>query len=327
MLSRRTIRLALCPSPRTPTVSRCFNSSTRLLQTLQNEGTSSGAATTPQEARKTVPFDQSVARRLTPTMKAFTLEKKVAVITGGARGLGWNMAQALAEAGAQAIALLDLKQEQGERAAKELSSAAGVPAHFYKVDVCDAPAVNDVVARVVLDLGSVDILINSAGIVNSNIKAETYDVGEFRRLIDINLTGSFIVSQACGRHMMQQAHPHRGGSIIFISSIAGARVLHPQQQSAYNCSKAAVVQLARSLAAEWARCGIRVNTISPGYMDTQLNEDAMLQQQMKFWKTVTPMERVGKPDELNGLAVYLSSDAAGFVTGSNVFCDGGYHVY
>lgn len=98
-------------------------------------------------------------------MKAFTLEKKVAVITGGARGLGWNMAQALAEAGAQAIALLDLKQEQGERAAKELSSAAGVPAHFYKVDVCDAPAVNDVVARVVLDLGSVDILINSAGIV------------------------------------------------------------------------------------------------------------------------------------------------------------------
>ncbi|KAL9032313.1 MAG: hypothetical protein Q9214_008019, partial [Letrouitia sp. 1 TL-2023] len=165
MLSRRILRLALCPSPRTPTVSRCFNSSTRLLQSLQNEGISLGAATTLQEARKTVPFDQSVAHRLTPTMKAFTLEKKVAVITGGAQGLGWNMAQALAEAGAQAIALLDLKQEQGETAAKELSSAAGVPANFYKVDVCDAPAVNNVVTRVVSDLGSVDILINSAGIV------------------------------------------------------------------------------------------------------------------------------------------------------------------
>ncbi|KAI4244956.1 MAG: hypothetical protein LQ352_006678, partial [Teloschistes flavicans] len=139
----------------------------------------------------------------------------------------------------------------------------------------------------------------------------------FRRLLDINLTGSFLVSQSCGRHMIRS----RRGSIIFISSIAGARVLHPQQQCAYNASKAAVVQLARSLAAEWAKHGVRVNTISPGYMDTQLNEDAMLQQQMTFWKTVTPMGRVGRPDELNGLAVFLSSDAARFVTGSNVFCD------
>lgn len=92
----------------------------------------------------------------------------------------------------------------------------------------------------------------------------------FRHLLDVNLTGSFLVSQACGRHMMQH---HHGGSIIFISSIAGARVLHPQQQCAYNASKAAVAHLARSLAAEWAPHGIRVNTISPGYMDTQLNED------------------------------------------------------
>lgn len=165
MLSRRFLRLTLCTSPRIPTVSRYFSSSTRLLQTLPNEGIDSGAATTPQEARKTVPFDQSVVHRLTPTMKAFTLEKKVAIITGGARGLGWNMAQALAEAGAQAVALLDLKQEQGETAARELSTAAGIPANFYKVDVCDALAVNDVVGRVVSDLGSVDILINSAGIV------------------------------------------------------------------------------------------------------------------------------------------------------------------
>lgn len=94
----------------------------------------------------------------------------------------------------------------------------------------------------------------------------------FRRLIDINLTGSFLVSQSCGRQMMKAK---AGGSIIFISSIAGARVLHPQQQCAYNSSKAAVVQLARSMAAEWAQHGIRVNTISPGYMNTQLNEEAM----------------------------------------------------
>ncbi|KAL8688868.1 MAG: hypothetical protein Q9218_005322, partial [Villophora microphyllina] len=228
------------------------------------------------------------------------------------------MAQALAEAGAEAIALLDVKEELGKTAASELSSSAKIPVRFYKADVTDAEANDQTVERIISDLGSVDILINSAGIVDSNIKAETYDPSMFRRLLDINLTGSFLVSQSCGRHMINSK---RGGSIIFISSIAGARVLHPQQQCAYNTSKAAVAHLARSLAAEWAQHGVRVNTISPGYMDTQLNEDAMLQQQMSFWKTITPMGRVGKPDELNGLAVFLSSDAARFVTGSNVFCD------
>ncbi|KAI4142240.1 MAG: hypothetical protein L6R39_005017, partial [Caloplaca ligustica] len=289
-------------------------------------------ALTPQEARKTVPFDKGVTERLTPTMKSFTLEKKVAVVTGldtdyessGARGLGWNMAQALAEAGAEAIALLDIKEELGQTAAAELSTHSKIPVKFYKTDVRDAQANNQTIEKIASDFGSVDILINSAGVVNSNIKAEDYDPEMFRHLLDVNLTGSFLVSQACGRHMMQH---HHGGSIIFISSIAGARVLHPQQQCAYNASKAAVAHLARSLAAEWAPHGIRVNTISPGYMDTQLNEDPTLQQQMKFWTTVTPMGRVGKPDELNGLAVFLSSDAARFVTGSNVFCDGGYHVY
>ncbi|KAL8893955.1 MAG: hypothetical protein Q9192_004755 [Flavoplaca navasiana] len=182
------------------------------------------------------------------------------------------MSQALAEAGAEAIALLDVKQDLGEEAASRLSSDARIPVKFYKADVRDAEICNQIVEKIVSELGSVDILINSAGIVNSNIKAEDYDPEMFRRLIDINLTGSFLVSQTCGRHMIKA---RRGGSIIFISSIAGARVLHPQQQCAYNTSKAAVVQLANSMAAEWAQHGIRVNTISPGYMDTQLNEEAM----------------------------------------------------
>ncbi|KAL9002453.1 MAG: hypothetical protein Q9188_004623, partial [Gyalolechia gomerana] len=179
------------------------------------------------------------------------------------------MAQALAEAGAEAIALLDIKEDLGKTAASELTSSANIPVKYYKADVRDAEANNRVVEKVVSDLGSVDILVNSAGIVKMSDAAPTSKPN--RRLMDINLTGSFLVSQSCARHMIKH---NTGGSIIFISSIAGACVLHPQQQCAYNASKAAVVQLARSLAAEWAQHGIRVNTISPGYMDTQLNEDA-----------------------------------------------------
>ncbi|KAL9135782.1 MAG: hypothetical protein Q9175_003019 [Cornicularia normoerica] len=238
----------------------------------------------------------------------------------GARGLGWNMSQALAEAGAKAIALLDVKQDLGDAAAAELHSTSCIPAQFYRVDVRDANVIADVVAKITLDLGSVDIVINSAGVVDSNIKAESYDATMFRNLLDINLTGSFLVSQACARHMITA---RTGGSIILLSSIAGSRVLHPQQQCAYNASKAAVAQLARSLAAEWAPHSIRVNTIAPGYMDTALNREALLEGQKKHWSAMTPMGRLGKPDELNGLAVFLASDASSFVTGAEILVDVG----
>lgn len=153
---------------------------------------------------------------------------------------------------------------------------------------------------------------------SSNIKAEAYDPTMFRHLLDINLTGSFLVSQACAQHMIARK---TGGSIIFLSSIAGSRVLHPQQQCAYNASKAAVTQLAKSLAAEWAQYGIRVNTIAPGYMDTALNREALLEGQKKHWSAMTPMGRLGEPHELNGLAVFLASDASGWVTGANILAD------
>lgn len=153
---------------------------------------------------------------------------------------------------------------------------------------------------------------------SSNVKAETYDISMFRRLMDVNHTGSFIVSQACAKHMIAGK---TGGSIIFLSSIAGSRVLHPQQQCAYNASKAAVTQLAKSLAAEWAQHGIRVNTIAPGYMDTPLNTEALNEGRIKHWSAMTPMGRLGQPHELNGLAVFLASEASGFVTGAHILAD------
>lgn len=153
---------------------------------------------------------------------------------------------------------------------------------------------------------------------SSNIPAETYDMAMFRRLIDINLNGSFVCAQAAGRHMIRQGS---GGSIIFIASMSGHIVNWPQQQSCYNASKAGVIQLGKSLAAEWAQYNIRVNSISPGYMDTALNRVPALDAQKKLWKERTPMGRLGEVDELNNLAVFLASDASSFMTGSDLICD------
>jgi NAD(P)-dependent dehydrogenase (short-subunit alcohol dehydrogenase family) len=140
----------------------------------------------------------------------------------------------------------------------------------------------------------------------------------FRRLIDINLTGTFIVAQAVGNAMIKT---NAGGSMTFIASMSGHIVNWPQQQAAYNASKAGVIMLGKSLAAEWARYGIRVNTVSPGYMDTALNRVPALEAQKKLWIERTPMERLGAVEELNHLAVFLASDASTYMTGSDVIID------
>lgn len=143
----------------------------------------------------------------------------------------------------------------------------------------------------------------------------------FRRLIDINLTGTFVVNQAIGRAMINHGS---GGSIVNIASMSGHIVNYPQQQSCYNASKAGVIMLTKSLAAEWAAHGIRVNSISPGYMDTALNRVPALDAQKVIWRERTPQNRLGNPDELNNVAVFLASDASGFMTGSDLIIDGGY---
>lgn len=159
---------------------------------------------------------------------------------------------------------------------------------------------------------------------SSNIKAQTYPLDKFRRLLDINIMGTFITAQACASHMIEQNTP---ASIINIASMSASIVNYPQEQCAYNASKAAVLQLTKSLAAEWAQHGIRVNAISPGYMDTALNRVPALDAQKIIWTERTPAKRLGAVDELNGLAIYLASDASGFMTGADCVIDGGYTLW
>ncbi|EPS29417.1 hypothetical protein PDE_04366 [Penicillium oxalicum 114-2] len=276
------------------------------------------------DAEAVDPLTRDVYEQMPKTMRNMSLFGKTVIITGGARGLGNHMARACAEAGAKNLVIFDANQELGDEAAAELHDKTGLPISFYRVDVRDAGAITASVEACVEKYGVPDVLINSAGIADSNIKAETYDVAMFRRLIDINLTGSFLMSQAVGRTMIAAGKP---GSIILVASMSGTIVNYPQEQSCYNASKAGVIQLARSLAAEWAKNEIRVNCISPGYMDTALNRVPALEAQKKIWKSLTPQNRLGNVDELNGLCVFLGSDSSKFMTGANCIIDGGYTCY
>ncbi|CAD0115391.1 unnamed protein product [Aureobasidium uvarum] len=247
------------------------------------------------------PLKPELIQALPPTMQKFTLLGKVAVITGGGRGLGYNMAQALSEVGVKGIAIFDVQQELGEKSAQQLSAQTGVDVRFYKVDVRAEPAIQQAVQD-----------------------AETYPSDKFRRLLDINITGTFLVAQAVSQQMIKL---NTGGSMINIASMSGTIVNYPQEQSGYNCSKAAVIQLTKSLAAEWARYNIRVNSISPGYMDTALNRVPALDAQKRIWMDNTPQKRLGAVDDLNNLAVYLASPGSSYMTGNNCLIDGGYTLW
>ncbi|KAG5356802.1 Sorbose reductase sou1 [Yarrowia sp. C11] len=253
-------------------------------------------------------------------MSKFRLDGKVAIVTGGARGLGFSMAEGLCSVGLKGIAILDVQQDLGLDAIEKLHKAYGVQAQFYKADVRDEESVNEIIDRVVHDLGSVDVVVNSAGVADL-VHAAEYPADKFRRVIDINLNGSFLVTQAAARHMIKKG---TGGTVVFIASMSGSIVNWPQPQSAYNASKAAVKHLSKSLAAEWAVHNIRCNSISPGYMDTALNR--AYNTLFEEWKDRTPLGRLGDPDELTGACIYLASEASSYVTGSDIIIDGGYTI-
>lgn len=253
-------------------------------------------------------------------LEQFRLDDKVAIVTGGAMGLGQAMATALAQAGAN-IVIADIREEVAEATATTIRETEQVKTTALKVDVTNPDDVQKMVDDVVDEYGKIDILINNAG-MTINEKAEDMTYEQWNKVINLNLNGVFLVAQAVGRQMIKQGY----GSIVNTSSMSGLIANKPQEQCSYNASKAGVIMLTKSLAMEWSKYNIKVNTIAPGYMKTELTKPFFEQggAMIDDWMGFTPMGRPGLPEELGGIVVYLASDASSFAQGSVFTIDGGY---
>ncbi len=252
--------------------------------------------------------------------KLFSLEGKVALVTGGGRGIGQVIARELARAGAD-IAIFS---RSGAAQTAELIANEGGRAVDIIADVTDEEAVRRGMEQIMAEYGRLDIVVNNAGVCYHKDAFEA-TVEEWRQCIDINLTGEYIVAREAARVMIDRGIR---GSIISIASMSGTIVNIPQCQAAYNASKAGVIHMTKSLAIEWIDHGIRVNSISPGYVATpmSMDPDFVEPELMAAWQPLFPMHRMAKPEELTGAVIWLCSESAGYTTGADIIIDGAYTV-
>ncbi len=254
------------------------------------------------------------------TTNPFSLEGRTALVTGANRGLGRAFAGALAHAGADVV-VVGRDDARNHEAATALAKETGRRTTVLTGDVTNTGDVARIAAEAVAAHGRVDILVNNAGICFHRPALEVPDE-EFQDVFDVNVTGLWHMTKAIAPHMIEAG----GGSIVNVGSISALIVNRPQWQPAYNASKAAVHQLTRSLAAEWAPHGVRVNAIAPGYVKTEM---APVDQPRfrQHWIEDAPMQRYATPEEIAPSVVYLASDAASFTTGTVLVVDGGYTVF
>jgi NAD(P)-dependent dehydrogenase (short-subunit alcohol dehydrogenase family) len=252
-------------------------------------------------------------------LELFSLKDRIAVVTGGGRGIGYSTGQALAEAAASVI-VTDMNGDSAQAAAQKLT-ALGYRAEGMELDVTKPSDVDAVHEAIIAKYGRVDILVNNAGIAKSNVKAEEMSDDVWLSVLDVNLNGVFWCCRAFGKSMLAAGR----GSIVNVGSMSGFIVNRPQEQAQYNASKAGVHHLTKSLAAEWATRGVRVNSVAPTYIETELNTYVYDRPDlMSHWIGGTPMGRMGKPEEIASVILFLASDAASLMTGSIVVADGGY---
>jgi NAD(P)-dependent dehydrogenase (short-subunit alcohol dehydrogenase family) len=255
-------------------------------------------------------------------MKLFSLLSEVAFVTGAASGIGQAIAVGLAEAGAD-VALFDLEQQgEGLEATHAAIHALGRKAIVVPGSVTEEADLTAAVARTEAELGALGIAVNAAGIASA-VPAEEMDLKDWRRMIDIDLTGVFLSCKVEGRAMLKR----KRGAIVNVASMSGSIVNRGLTQAHYNSAKAGVIHLSKSLAMEWVDRGIRVNSLSPGYTLSPMNRRPEVAEHLKVFASETPMARIATVDEMVGPTVFLVSQAASFVTGHDLLVDGGFTAW